>query len=69
MTEIAQALAGILARVQTKAGNRAVRLVAVSKTKPVEDLMEAHAAGQKHFGENYVRANCAIYTYKYLACH
>ena len=30
-----------------------VRLVAVSKTKPVEDIREAYAAGQRIFGENY----------------
>lgn len=30
------------------------RIVAVSKTKPVEVLMEAYEAGQRHFGENYV---------------
>lgn len=30
------------------------RLVAVSKTKPLEDLQEAYAAGQRIFGENYV---------------
>ncbi len=29
-----------------------VKLVAVSKTKPVEDIMEAYKAGQRHFGEN-----------------
>jgi pyridoxal phosphate enzyme (YggS family) len=29
------------------------RLVAVSKTKPVEDIMEAYNAGQRLFGENY----------------
>jgi len=29
-----------------------VRLVAVSKTKPVSDVMEAYAAGQRVFGEN-----------------
>lgn len=29
-----------------------VRLVAVSKTKPVSDLMEAYTAGQRDFGEN-----------------
>lgn len=28
------------------------RLIAVSKTKPVEDLQEAYAAGQRLFGEN-----------------
>ena len=30
-----------------------VTLVAVSKTKPVEDLQEAYDAGQRAFGENY----------------
>ena len=34
--------------------SRAVRLVAVSKTKPVADLKQAYDAGQRHFGENYV---------------
>lgn len=32
-----------------------VSLVAVSKTKPVEMLMEAYNAGFKRFGENYVQ--------------
>ena len=32
-----------------------VTLVAVSKTKPVSDLMEAYQAGQRVFGENYVQ--------------
>ncbi|CAM4304927.1 YggS family pyridoxal phosphate-dependent enzyme [Zobellia nedashkovskayae] len=32
-----------------------VTLVAVSKTKPDEDLMEAYAAGQRIFGENKVQ--------------
>lgn len=32
-----------------------VRLVAVSKTKPVEDIEEAYAAGQRVFGENMVQ--------------
>eukprot|EP00978_Attheya_sp_CCMP212_P004426 scaffold9686_cov54-Attheya_sp.AAC.3 len=31
------------------------RLVAVSKTKPVELLMEAYNAGQRRFGENYAQ--------------
>ncbi|EDW14356.1 pyridoxal phosphate homeostasis protein [Drosophila mojavensis] len=30
-------------------------LVAVSKTKPVECIIEAYNAGQRHFGENYVQ--------------
>jgi pyridoxal phosphate enzyme (YggS family) len=32
-----------------------VTLVAVSKTKPVADLMEAYNTGQRIFGENYVQ--------------
>jgi pyridoxal phosphate enzyme (YggS family) len=32
-----------------------VTLVAVSKTKPVSDILEAYQAGQKHFGENKVQ--------------
>jgi len=32
-----------------------VRLIAVSKTKPVSDLQEAYDAGQRIFGENYVQ--------------
>ena len=34
---------------------RDVTLVAVSKTKPDEDLMEAYLAGQRDFGENRVQ--------------
>ena len=30
------------------------QLLAVSKTKPVEDILSAYDAGQRHFGENYV---------------
>ncbi len=32
-----------------------VLLIAVSKTKPNDALMEAYAANQRHFGENYVQ--------------
>jgi pyridoxal phosphate enzyme (YggS family) len=32
-----------------------VLLLAVSKTKPLEDLRAAHTAGQRHFGENYAQ--------------
>jgi hypothetical protein len=32
-----------------------VRLVAVSKTKPVADIRELYAMGQRDFGENYVQ--------------
>lgn len=34
------------------------RLVAVSKTKPTEDIIEAMVAGQVDFGENYVQELC-----------
>lgn len=34
---------------------KSVTLVAVSKTKPVEDLMEAYNAGQRIFGENKIQ--------------
>ena len=32
-----------------------IKLIAVSKTKPVETLMEAYNSGQKIFGENKVQ--------------
>jgi pyridoxal phosphate enzyme (YggS family) len=32
-----------------------IRLLAVSKTKPVEDILAAYAAGQRDFGENYLQ--------------
>ncbi len=32
-----------------------VTLIAVSKTKPNEMLLEAYESGQRHFGENYVQ--------------
>lgn len=32
-----------------------VTLVAVSKTKPLEDLLEAYEVGQRHFGENKIQ--------------
>lgn len=32
-----------------------VRLIAVSKTKPNEDILEAYQAGQRIFGENHVQ--------------
>ena len=35
-----------------------VTLVAVSKTKPVEDILEAYRGGQRIFGENKVQEMC-----------
>jgi PLP dependent protein len=43
-----------LAAIQAKIPNH-VTLVAVSKTKPVDDLMEAYTAGQRIFGENKIQ--------------
>lgn len=36
-----------------------VRLLAVSKTKPVDAILPLIAAGQRHFGENYVQEAAA----------
>ncbi|KAM7360094.1 pyridoxal phosphate homeostasis protein isoform 1-T2 [Cochliomyia hominivorax] len=35
-------------------GNKPL-LVAVSKTKPVEMIIDAYSVGQRHFGENYIQ--------------
>ena len=48
-------------RASEKAANReenSVKLLAVSKTKPVSDIIEAYNAGQRLFGENYAK-ECA----------
>lgn len=41
-------------------------LVAVSKTKPVEDLRAAYEHEQRHFGENYVRLLFVVCAYVYV---
>merc|ERR1712060_478296 len=48
-------MAIVRSAVEAAAAGRDVRLVAVSKTKPVEALREAYGAGHRHFGENYVQ--------------
>ena len=35
-----------------------VKLIAVSKTKPVEDILEVYHAGYEVFGENKVQELC-----------
>ena len=35
--------------------SNAIKLLAVSKTKPVSDIVQAYEAGQRLFGENYVQ--------------
>jgi PLP dependent protein len=62
---IAEAIADVRRRVQEASAKRAAgvpeaKLIAVSKTKPVSDLMAAYATGQRVFGENYVSPNDAI---------
>lgn len=53
---IASALANVQSRIDFASLNdRSVRLVAVSKTKPLADLLVAYEAGQRVFGENYVQ--------------
>ena len=58
-SDVALNLADIRARLAEAAAAagrpEAPRLVAVSKTKPIEMLHDAYAAGQRHFGENYVQ--------------
>ncbi len=41
--------------IENQVVSKGVTLIAVSKTKPVEMLMEAYNAGFKRFGENYVQ--------------
>lgn len=60
MGSIADNIGGVTRRIQkaTKAAKRpvdSVRLLAVSKRKPAEDIRSAASAGQQAFGENYVQ--------------
>jgi pyridoxal phosphate enzyme (YggS family) len=41
--------------IKTELSQKRVSLVAVSKTKPVEDILELYELGQRDFGENYVQ--------------
>ena len=43
----------IAAHCEANSIERVPLLIAVSKTKPNEDLIEAYEAGQRDFGENY----------------
>jgi pyridoxal phosphate enzyme (YggS family) len=60
MSTIADNIAQVSSRIQAaaKAAHRdenSIQLLAVSKTKPAEALREAHAAGLRDFGENYLQ--------------
>ncbi len=50
MTTIAQSIEHIKLQLNGRA-----RLVAVSKTKPIEAIQQAYNCGQREFGENYVQ--------------
>lgn len=41
--------------IKKELSNRNIKLVAVSKTKPIEEIQELYDLGQKDFGENYVQ--------------
>jgi pyridoxal phosphate enzyme (YggS family) len=45
-------------RIRAELDERGVMLVAVSKTKPAEDILALYQAGQRDFGENYVQELC-----------
>lgn len=59
MTKISEALNGVLERLKTVSREcgreNPPRLIAVAKTKPVEAVVAAYNAGQRHFGENYIQ--------------
>ncbi|MGR9051979.1 MAG: YggS family pyridoxal phosphate-dependent enzyme, partial [Gammaproteobacteria bacterium] len=57
---IPQRLLNILARIERAEAEfgrvpGSVRLLAVSKAKPVSDIISAYRAGQRHFGESYLQ--------------
>lgn len=59
--DVCQALDLVREKINRAAANRPmhlrdkdVQLVAVSKTKPKEMILQAYIAGHRHFGENYV---------------
>jgi pyridoxal phosphate enzyme (YggS family) len=57
VTENFRKIQDLLAKAAADAGRPAeqIRLLAVSKNKPAEAVLEAYAAGQRDFGENFVR--------------
>jgi len=59
MSDVAKRLAAVRGRIRELAERHRrnptdVGLVAVSKTKPVDAVREALAAGQRDFGENHL---------------
>lgn len=45
----------LIARLQLQTGRQPVSLLAVSKTRPAEDVAVLYKAGQRDFGENYLQ--------------
>ena len=63
---IASRLAAVRSRIEAVAERvgreqESITLIAVSKRKPVEDIVAAYKAGQRDFGENYVQEFAAKY--------
>jgi pyridoxal phosphate enzyme (YggS family) len=48
-----------ISKIKNKLISTPAKLVAVSKTKPNADILEAYDGGQRIFGENYVQELCA----------
>lgn len=48
-------IAANISAIKKEIGNAQVKLIAVSKTKPLENITEAYEAGQRMFGENMVQ--------------
>ena len=57
VTENFRKIQDLLAKAAVDAGRSAgsIRLLAVSKKKPAETVLEAYSAGQRDFGENFVQ--------------
>ena len=54
MSELVHRFQVVLQRIQQiTPPTRSVRLIAISKTKPINDIIELYHAGQRYFGENY----------------
>ena len=53
MSQLVVRFQTIVQRIQQVSQGRAVCLIAISKTKPVNDIAELYQAGHRDFGENY----------------
>ncbi|VDP97215.1 unnamed protein product, partial [Trichobilharzia regenti] len=76
MSYVSKNLTDILLKIETSpsVGQKLCRLVAVSKEKPIQSIIEAYVAGQRHFAENKVISkifcdilvDCSFISYKYF---